>query len=242
MTHRKVGASLHSQRIQVTQGLLSEFYIYRVGPHSPPQGVASYALKVSARFLLYKLYIHSMGNDSRKERSRSEAPSRRSHHSGGSGHQSSSHASSSRSSSRHSSSSNRYSSPVAYSINSRTRPPRGPSRLSTVTNASDELDEQVSALNGLSFGKQPYKLTFDTLGQWIRDGGSLDSLDDQTRNELLQQYLLSDDDAPKRKTYKTEKAVPMEAPVPPIYEEEEDGGVSLTEPPSKKDKGKGRAR
>ncbi|KAJ3495325.1 hypothetical protein NLG97_g3484 [Lecanicillium saksenae] len=172
-----------------------------------------------------------MGKDSHRKRSQSEAPSRsRSHNSGSSSRQSPS---------------------VSYSRGHYT-----PSRLSQVTNAGDlsDVETQTEALRNFSFSQSQsaeasnVPLTFDTLSAWLLQGGDLDSVDDSVLESLLSQYIGKKGERSKRTRYTPPKVVPPPAPVLDEIEEaeEEDGGVSLHEPPSstarKKDKGKGKAR
>ncbi|KAM3512075.1 hypothetical protein MY11210_004272 [Beauveria gryllotalpidicola] len=163
-----------------------------------------------------------MGNDSHKPRCQSEAPRRRS---------------------QFPSRPNGESSSVSYS-----RSPYTPSRLSQVTNAGDisDVDAQTEALSNLSFssGQQAVPVTIDTISAWVKQGGSLEALDDRTMEMLLSQYIGPKGERSRTCRYQAPRVMP-----PPAEEEEPvegSGGVSLDEAPSlpsrRKDKGKDRAR
>ncbi|KAM3524215.1 hypothetical protein NHJ13051_004679 [Beauveria bassiana] len=164
-----------------------------------------------------------MENDSHRKKCQSEAPRR------------------SQFSSRH----NGESSSVSYS-----RSPYTPSRLSQVTNAGDisDVDVQTEALSNLSFAsgqQQAVPVTIDTISAWVKQGGSLEALDDGTMAMLLSQYLGLKGERSRRCRCQAPKVVPPPAPILEEEEEQVEGGA-LDEPPSspsrRKDRGKDRAR
>ncbi|KAH8709717.1 hypothetical protein HC256_009627 [Beauveria bassiana] len=165
-----------------------------------------------------------MGNDSHRKKCQSEAPRRSQFSSRPSGGSSS----------------------VSYS-----RSPYTPSRLSQVTNAGDisDVDAQTEALSNLSFAsgqqqQQAVPVTIDTISAWVKQGGSLEALDDGTMAMLLSQYLGLKGERSRRCRYQAPKVVPPPAPI--LEEEEQVEGGALDEPPSspsrRKDRGKDRAR
>ncbi|TQV95141.1 hypothetical protein V2A60_009794 [Cordyceps javanica] len=171
-----------------------------------------------------------MGKDSHRKKSQSEATPR-SHHSD-----------------KGTRSSRAHDDKASYSRS----PPYTPSRLSQVTNAGElsDVDAQAEALSHFSFSaeEQPTAapLTFDTISEWVRQGGQLQALDDHTAEMLLSQYLGPKGDRSKRRKFHAPEEVPPPAPILED-EEEEDGGASLGEPSSAsssrhKDKGKSKAR
>ncbi|KAM3451630.1 hypothetical protein MY3296_005155 [Beauveria thailandica] len=164
-----------------------------------------------------------MGSDSHRQRCQSKAP-------------------------RHpqfSSRSNGESSSVSYSGS-----PYTPSRLSQVTNAGDisDVDAQAEALRNLSFspGQQAAPATIDTISAWVKQGGSLEALDDRTMEMLLSQYIGPKGERSRRCRYQAAPIKVIPPPAPILEEEEQGQGGALDEPPSppsrRKDKGKDRAR
>ncbi|OAA51244.1 hypothetical protein BBO_01191 [Beauveria brongniartii RCEF 3172] len=167
-----------------------------------------------------------MGNDSHRKRCQSEAPRH----------------------SQFSSRSNGESPSVSYSGS-----PYTPSRLSQVTNAGDisDVDAQTEALGNLSFSssgqQQAVPVTIDTVSAWVKQGGSLEALDDGTMEMLLSQYIgRPKGERSRRCRYQAAAPKVIPPPAPILEEEEQVQGGALDKPPSlpsrRKDKGKDRAR